>query len=369
MADSMTYFYEGDQGIRAVLDAAARGWMLRVDDVKAAKVVFTYFASEQDLEDAYFDSEGLVQLLKAGSYLVDFSPASPTFTHELYSVASVSDLHYVAAPLAIVDPVAVHPFAPENVVVYAGGDDADIQALQPILAQLGTVKPAGDAAAAQLARAGHTVNLTAKLLAAVETEALFRAVRASSLGVDSDMSKALDTLADDEFRAAIHAVTVGDDEPGDVYTIGMLRGELQAALAAADDVELVLPQLEAVMSLVELMSVIGGEDRAPAALSLLFLEEDEGRKYGLDWGRARELFAHPDDEDEDDEDADDDEYDHHHTHVVHYGYEQFYEHQHDHGHAQDHEYEDEPYGFDRFADDDDYDDDEDDDADDEDARR
>ena len=87
------------------------------------------------------------------------------------------------------------------------------------------------------------------------------------------------------------------------YTVEMLMAELSAALMAADDVDLILPQAEACLHLLELLAVIGGADKAPSALALVYGEEAACAENGLDWTRAEQAFSS---EEEDDYDLDDD---------------------------------------------------------------
>ena len=360
MAALTTFFAEGHDTITyLVTQAMKRAGLRPVRDVKRAKVVFTYYTVEPDLEDAYFDSEGLVQLADPGTFLVDLSPSSPHFAHELFAVASVSDLHFVAAPMALMDQLAEDPFAPENLVVYVGGDASDVAAMRPLLEAFAQIKVVGEAGAAQLARAAHTINQTARIVAAAETEALYRAINESSLDFTADLSRAAAVLPADDVRTRMLASVVARQFVGD-YTTEMMTGEIAAALTAADDVELIMPQLEAAMSLVELLDVIGETPLAPAGLSLLFADEAEGKRNGLDWSRSRELFEHGD---EDEWDQDDDAGSHTHDHM------HDHDHDHDHAHAHDHAHDhfglrggrilDEAYGFDRFDADEHPDDDED----------
>ena len=67
--------------------------------------------------------------------------------------------------------------------------------------------------------------------------------------------------------------------------------ELSAALTAADDVDLILPQAEACLHLLELLVVIGGADKAPSALALVYGEEAACAENGLDWTRAEQAYA------------------------------------------------------------------------------
>ncbi|MBR2789930.1 MAG: NAD(P)-dependent oxidoreductase [Eggerthellaceae bacterium] len=360
MAKITSYDFDGDGTLgKVVASAMARAGVRRARDVKAAKVVFTYFDDEGDLEDAYFDSEGLVQLANPGTFLVDLSPASPRFAQELFAVASVSDLHFVAAPLAVADPAAEAPFAPENLTILAGGETADVQEVAGLLAALGTVHRVGSAEEAQLAKAAYTIAQTSRLVAAIETDALFRAVSASTLHAAPDVERARELLpADDVRESVLRAVLAKQFSSG--YTVEMLYGEIAAALTAADDVELILPQLEAAMSLVELLEVIEERPLAPAALSLLFADQEEGRRHGLDWARSKEFFAEGGVTDTgwDDEDDEDDGHVHGHAHTHLHGDDCDCGHDHTHVHASVrpraasadalYDDEDQPYGFDRF---------------------
>ena len=67
------------------------------------------------------------------------------------------------------------------------------------------------------------------------------------------------------------------------------------AAGEPDDVELILPQLESVMHLLEVIAVIGGAEKAPAALALMYREEADSAAHGLDWTRAEDLFSDHDD--------------------------------------------------------------------------
>ena len=348
MANLNAFHVEGNETITYLVGRAARKLGMRqARDVKAAKVIVTYYTVEPDLEDAYFDSEGLVQLAEPGTYLVDLSPSSPHFAHELFAVAAVSDLHFVAAPITIMDQVAEDAFAPENLLVLAGGEAADVEAVRPLLEAIGSVRTFEDAGQAQMARAAHTIGQTASLVAAMEAEALYRAVNESSLDFAGNLDATLAALPADEARTRTLAAVAEKRFAGD-YTTEMMLGEIAAALTAADDVELILPQLEAAMSLVELLDVISESQQAPAGLSLLFADEAEAKRNGLDWSRSRELFAAASD------DGYDDDHDHGHEHV--HDHDHDHGHDHEHGHDHDHEHftlrghvhDDEPYGFERF---------------------
>ena len=122
-------------------------------------------------------------------------------------------------------------------------------------------------------------------------------------------------------RRVLAAVDQGAYEGA--FTIEMLNGDVAAAMAAADDVELILPQLESAMHLLEVISIIGGSVKAPAALALLYRDEATSAAAGLDWTRAEQLYANYGDGDFGHDHDHDCGHDHFHDHCHHdhdYGY-------------------------------------------------
>ena len=119
-----------------------------------------------------------------------------------------------------------------------------------------------------------------------------------------------------ESSAAPAAQTAAKPIEG-AFTAEMFLSELQAALASADDADLILPQAESTMHLVELLEVIGGSFKSPAALALVYGEEAECAENGLDWSRAEEAYGQGADDDDDygyDDEEDDCGCGHHHDH-------------------------------------------------------
>ncbi len=335
------YFYAGNDTVgahvRRILDAA--GWFAE-DIVEDAEVVITYFTSTTALEDAYFGTDGIVKRAASRALLIDLSPTTPTFARELSAVAMVNDLRPVEAPIVVLDTAVQDAFADiENIACFVAGEKADIDDATAVLELLaGNAQITGAAGSAQMARAALSVQVAAQIVAAIEADALFRAVQndpASEVELEG-RAGAASPHADQVLSA------VAEKRFSGTYTVEMFIGELAAAMGTADDIDLVLPQLEACMRVLELLAVIGGVDMAPSALALLYREEEEVREAGLDWSRAAEYYstdAHLDDEDEEfyednyDASYDFDDYDDYadHDHECGCG------HDHDHGHDGDHE--------------------------------
>lgn len=283
------YVYKGNEFIGKLLEERlpSSEWTL-TDDVEGADVAITYCISQTKLEDAYFDTDGFVQRMKPGAILVDFSAATPSFAREISAVAEVSDLLPVEAPIVVKDATVEDAFADRaNISAFVAGERDAVEEARPVIEALaGTLDYRGEYGSAQLARAAYTIQQTAQILAAVEADALVRETCRSVTSVAhlNDGIDALTPTIDKALKA------VADERFSGTYTVEMFMAEVSAALTAADDIDLILPQLESSLHLLEILAVIGGVNMAPAALSLLYRDEEAASDHGLDWARAEEYY-------------------------------------------------------------------------------
>ena len=283
------YAYRGApafiEAVAARLDEA--GWQ-RSEEIAAADAVITFFPSMNDLEDLCFGDDGLMQLMRPGATLIDLSAVTPNFAREMNAIATLSDLRFVEAPRACKDMVALDAFSHANLMCYAAGEEDSTRGVHDILdALFCDVRVMGGGGAAQLARASHTIQCVAEAVAAIEAHALFAASRRSISSMEMGATRV--EPANYAAQTMLAAIDAGRFE-GD-FTCEMLMGELTAALMAADDYELIIPQAESALHLLELLVVIGGADKSPAALSLVYGDEAACAEYGLDWQRAEQLYA------------------------------------------------------------------------------
>lgn len=285
-----TFVFYGNATVGGAVErfAANAGWQ-RVEDLEDAGMVVTYCTSQQQLEDAYFDDGGFVQTARPGTLLVDLSPSTPGFARELSAVALVSELRPVEAPIAVLDATWEDAFAsPANLLCFAAGEDDDVDAAMPLLRAIaGEVHVEGPLGSAQLARAARTIQQVACLIAAAESQALCHAVRRAA-GAPGLATRAPYPTTD---AALAYLQAIAEKRFEGTYTVEMMMAELAAALTAADDSDLILPQTEACMHLLELLAVIGGSDKAPVALSLVYGEESACAEQGLDWSRAEQVYG------------------------------------------------------------------------------
>lgn len=284
-----SYVYSGDAGFLGGISARLReAGYTRVSEPAAADLALTFCTTQDQLEDLYYGNDGFVSAMKPGSLLVDFSASTPNFARELNAVATVSDLVMVEAPIVLENMVFEESFERDNLSCFAAGEEDGVARAKEVLdVVFGHVHETGGPGSAQLARAAFTMQVAAQVIAAIESEAMYRAFRRSVNG--TGLGDACAGAVSPAAQQMLDAVRAGRFE-GD-YTVEMLMAELSAALMAADDAELILPQAESAMQMLELLAVIGGADKSPAALSLVYGEEAECAAQGLDWTRAEKAYG------------------------------------------------------------------------------
>ena len=295
----MTFVFVGDVEVGARVSASVTdGGFRAAVDVEGADVVLTYCTTQSALESVYYETEGLLSRVKPGTILVDLSPSTVTFARELGAMALVSDCHALDAPLVVRSLVAADAFEqPGNLGMLVGGEADIYKKVEPLLRAIArTVMWMGESGSGQSAKAAVTLQTAAALVGIVEALA--------SLGtgeVSADEEEVADfLLAMGSLTAAQEAfVEALDDESFDgTFTIEHLMGEVSAALQSCDEGDLILPQAESCYRLMELLALVGGVSYNPAALKLVFADEDTSKHYGLDWSRAEGTYEHANDDHE-----------------------------------------------------------------------
>ena len=284
------YVFAGNKTIGSYVDRMLEplGWV-REDAPEDADAIITYFSTGGELEDAYFDTDGFVKRAAPRTLLIDLSPTTPGFARELAAVALVNDLRPIECPLVVLDTSLPDAFeSSENIASFVAGEEDDIAAAQEVLeALVGNAQAVGASGEAQLARCALTAQVAAQTVAAIEADALYRAVASDATMPDVGAGR---SGAASPYAAQVLSA-VDEQRFRGTYTIEMMMGEVLAAMATADEHELILPQLESAARILELLAVIGGAEMSPAGLALLYRGEEDVEAAGLDWSRAQDYYA------------------------------------------------------------------------------
>lgn len=282
------FFFKGNKALgNALQQHLTQAGFSCTETVHDADFVLSYHPLLSQLEDAYFDTNGYLASAKKGACLIDLSPATPELAREIAALCSASGLLYAEAPLAVIDITLNDAFAqPENLSCFLAGGKTDLKKAQQVLQHfVGVIRVTGEPGSAQLAHAQYTIMRAASFVSAIEAEALNRAfLRIPTLAASA--SAVSTKTASDLPETLVHALA--QQNFAGSYTTELFMADLSAALSTAEQADISLPQAEACMSLLELLAIIGGSDMTPAALSLIYDEEEAAQNCGLDWSRARE---------------------------------------------------------------------------------
>lgn len=308
---AIAYAYRGNERfIAAMAERLEEAGYVRTEEVGAADILLSFCTSQSELEELYFGENGFVQDARPGSVLIDASSCTPNLAREMNAVATVSDLVMVEAPFSLRDLTAADGFAKQNLLCFIAseseGSAVEDLAMPFVETLFGDCERCGAPGTAQLLRAAHTLQSSSQMISVIEADALCAAMRRSVNGAGLEKLQ----LEADSAEAARVLRAVHEQRFEGAYTVEMLMAALASAIMAADDAELILPQAEAALHLLELLAVIGGSDKAPAALALVYGDEETCAAHGLDWARAEQVYGEDHDHDHahdgfDDYDADD----------------------------------------------------------------
>lgn len=276
----------GEEIARNLLDAGLRV----APDIAAADLIVTYIHGLQAYEDVFFDTEGVIAKAHAGATIVDLSPSTPALSKEVAAMATVSGQHYLEAPLVVNEVAKEHAYADSSTLsIFAAGEEDDFAKLKDVLSSIAAdVVFLGPSGSAQIARCATTISASARMMSAAEALCLMRRFDPQCSVADA-VAQRLDPLT----RAIVDAAR--DNAWSSSYTVEAVNGEIEAALEAADEIGVVLPQAESAEYLARLMQIIDGAAFAAPALSLLYVDEAVGATHGLDWSRADNMAAPFDD--------------------------------------------------------------------------
>lgn len=295
-----TFVFVGDTEIGSrISQSLVAGGFASAPGLRDADVVFTYYETQQGLEDLYFESQGLLQETKEGALLVDLSPTTPDFARELYALASVNGRSTLDAPLVVRNIVEEDAFADkDNLLAFVGGEEEKFEQVREMLHAIARhVLYLGESGSGQAAKIMATLQRASALIGVIESYATYL-----NGDISFDWEEVMDTLS---IAGCISPVNIAyidairnKDFTGS-YTVEILMAELVAALAMADDKDRIIPQAEAGFRLMELLALVGGAAYNPAALALVFDDEDAAKRYGLDWSRAAGAYEEHDHHDHD----------------------------------------------------------------------
>ena len=239
---------------------------------QASEVVITMLPDSPDVREVVTGEDGVLSGARPGVVIIDMSTISPTVTREMADIASRQGVDYLDAPVTGGEIGAISG----TLSIMVGGKPEVFEKCLPILQAMGkNIVHMGDVGMGQTAKLCNQVICVINIQAACEglmlgakagldLEKLLSVVSAGSAG-----SWMLSNLAPKMLSR--------DFEPG--FKVKLQQKDLRLALAAADELALLLPGTGLVHSLFNAVEAAGMGEKGTQAL-ITALEKLAGRTLG-----------------------------------------------------------------------------------------
>jgi 3-hydroxyisobutyrate dehydrogenase len=239
-----------------------------------ADVVFLMLGYPVDVRETVLGEDGILEVMKSGSLLIDMTTSEPALAVEIHAAASDKGIEALDAPVSGGDVGARNA----TLVIMVGGGAEAFERAQPLFSVLGqTVKLAGGPGSGQHTKMVNQIAIAAGMIAMCE--ALLYAHRAGL-----DLEETIDTIkggAAGSWSLSNYGprVLTGDFAPG--FKIDHFVKDLGIALAEARRMKLSLPGTALAEQLYVAAQGQGLGERGTHALSVAL-----GRVSGGDWPAA-----------------------------------------------------------------------------------
>lgn len=217
----------------------ARGarWQDTPGDLAAASdVIITMVGYPSDVEELYLGEDGLIARAKPGAYLIDMTTSSPSLAKRIYEAASRRGLHAVDAPVSGGDVGAREA----RLSIMVGGDEADCEAVLPILETMGrNIVRQGAAGAGQYTKMCNQIAIATNMIGVCEA-----LVYAKKAGLDPEtvlQSIASGAAGSWSLSNLAPRIIAGDFEPG--FFVKHFIKDMNIALESAAEMGLDMPGL------------------------------------------------------------------------------------------------------------------------------
>ncbi|MEM1502667.1 NAD(P)-dependent oxidoreductase [Domibacillus sp. 8LH] len=249
-----------------LLDAGAIWKDTPAEVAQTADVIITIVGYPSDVEAVYLEEDGILSNAKPGSYAVDMTTSSPLLAEKLYEEGKKKDIHVLDAPVSGGDVGAKNG----TLTIMVGGDQADFDAVKPVLEAMGqNIILQGPAGAGQHTKMCNQIAIASNMMGVAE--AIVYAEKAGldpeqvlgSIGSGAAGSWSLANLAPRMIK--------GDFEPG--FYIKHFIKDMNIAIESAEAMGMNTPGLTLAKSLYDKLSEQGHDDKGTQAIYLLLAGE------------------------------------------------------------------------------------------------
>ena len=226
---------------------------------KASDIVITMVGYPKDVEEVYFNANGLLANAQEGAYLIDMTTSSPALAKKIYQTAKDQGIFAMDAPVSGGDIGAREG----TLSIMVGADKDAFEEMRPLFELLGkNIQHQGGAGAGQYTKMANQIAIAGNMMGVSEAIAYAKQVGLDpthvldSIATGAAGSWSLSNLAPRMIR--------GDFAPG--FYIKHFIKDMGIAIESAEEAGLDLPGLTLAKQLYNQLAREGLEDEGTQAL-------------------------------------------------------------------------------------------------------
>ena len=235
---------------------------------KASDIVITMVGYPKDVEEVYFNANGLLANAQEGAYLIDMTTSSPALAKKIYHTAKDQGIFAMDAPVSGGDIGAREG----TLSIMVGADKDAFEEMRPLFELLGkNIQHQGGAGAGQYTKMANQIAIAGNMMGVSEAIAYAKQVGLDpthvldSIATGGAGSWSLSNLAPRMIR--------GDFAPG--FYIKHFIKDMGIAIESAEEAGLSLPGLTLAKQLYNQLAREGLEDEGTQALFKLVCRTKE----------------------------------------------------------------------------------------------
>lgn len=233
---------------------------------KASDIVITMVGYPKDVEEVYFNADGLLANAQEGAYLIDMTTSSPLLAKKIYQAAKAHNIFAMDAPVSGGDIGAREA----TLSIMVGADPAAYDAMKPLFELLGkNIQHQGAPGAGQYTKMANQIAIAGNMMGVSEAIAYAKQVGLDpthvldSIATGAAGSWSLSNLAPRMIR--------GDFAPG--FYIKHFIKDMGIAIESAEEAGLDLPGLKLAKKLYDQLADKGLENDGTQALFKLISKQ------------------------------------------------------------------------------------------------
>jgi len=227
--------------------------------VQDKDMIITIIGFPKDVENVYFNADGVLAHAKKGAYIVDMTTTSPKLAKKIYNLAKEKALHALDAPVSGGDIGAKNA----TLAIMVGGDKEAFETCKPAFEAMGeNIVHEGPAGCGQHVKMANQIVVAANTMGICEAIAYTKA-----MGIDPNlMIKTICSGAAASWQVDNNGPKMASDDYSPGFFIKHFVKDMKIALDEAKDAGISLGILEDVCKIYEQMENEGMGDLGTQAV-------------------------------------------------------------------------------------------------------